>query len=192
MSKCCWPGMLSGFVPWIWRQQVFFFALFAWPLWSVVFGLVEKSMKRKTAARDSVLEAGWILLAVIIFVLVITIRIRLLAIPLERDEGEYAYAGQLMLQGIPPYKLAYNMKFPGTYAAYALVMAMFGQTIAGIHVGLLIVNAATILLIFLVGRQLINVTAGAAAATTYAVVSVSPSVLGLAAHASHFVMMPVL
>lgn len=37
--------------------------------------------------------------------------------PLERDEGEYAYAGQLMLQGIPPYQLAYNMKLPGTYAA---------------------------------------------------------------------------
>ena len=52
--------------------------------------------------------------AVIVFDLVIAIRIRLLGIPLERDEGEYAYAGQLMLQGIPPYKLAYNMKFPGT------------------------------------------------------------------------------
>jgi hypothetical protein len=41
------------------------------------------------------------------------IRLRLLSFPLERDEGEYAYAGQLMLQGIPPYELAYNMKFPG-------------------------------------------------------------------------------
>ena len=72
------------------------------------------------------------------FRLVIAIRIRLLGIPLERDEGEYAYSGQLMLQGIPPYKLAYNMKFPGTYAAYAAIMAIFGQTIAGIHFGLLL------------------------------------------------------
>src|SRR6266478_1003788 len=55
----------------------------------------------------------WILLAVVIAV-VVFIRIHLLAIPLERDEGEYAYAGQLMLQGIAPYKLAYNVKFPGT------------------------------------------------------------------------------
>src|ERR1041385_8493546 len=192
MSKCCWPGMLSGFVPWIWRQQVFFFALFAWPLWSVVFRLVEKSMKRKTAARDRLLKAGWILLAVIIFVLVITIRIRLLAIPLERDEGEYAYAGQLMLQGVPPYKLAYNMKFPGTYAAYALIMAIFGQTIVGIHLGLLLVNTATILLVFLLGKRLINSVAGITAASTYALLAVSPSVLGLAAHAEHFVMLPVL
>ena len=30
------------------------------------------------------------------------IRIRLMSIPLERDEGEFAYMGQLILQGIPP------------------------------------------------------------------------------------------
>jgi len=45
----------------------------------------------------------------------------------ERDEGEYADAGQLILQGVPPYTLAYNMKFSGTYAAYAVIMAIFGQ-----------------------------------------------------------------
>src|SRR2546429_3690358 len=112
-------------------------------------------MKRKAAERDRVLEAAWIFLAVIVFGLVIAIRIRLLGIPLERDEGEYAYSGQLILQGIPPYKLAYNMKFPGTYAAYALIMSMFGQTIYGIHVGLLLVNAATVALVFFLGRRVI-------------------------------------
>src|SRR5436309_2795552 len=149
-------------------------------------------MKRKTAGRDKALEAAWIFLAAIVLGLVIAIRIRLLAIPLERDEGEYAYAGQLMLQGIAPYKLAYNMKFPGTYAAYALIMALFGQTIVGIHLGLLLINAATILLVFLLGRRLINSIAGIAAAMTYAVLSVSPSVFGFAAHATHFVMLPVI
>jgi 4-amino-4-deoxy-L-arabinose transferase-like glycosyltransferase len=149
-------------------------------------------MKRKAVERDRVLQAAWIFLAVIFLGLVIAIRIRLLGIPLERDEGEYAYAGQLTLQGIPPYKLAYNMKFPGTYAAYALIMAMFGQTIVGIHLGLLLVNAATISLIFLLGRRLINSIAGIAAAMTYAVLSISPSVFGFAAHATHFVMLPVL
>jgi len=138
------------------------------------------------------LPFGWSLLAVIVFGLVLVIRIRLLEIPLERDEGEYAYAGQLMLQGIPPYKLAYNMKFPGTYAAYALIMSIFGQTIGAIHLGLLLVNAATIVLIFLLGRRLMNPTAGIAAAMSYAILSMSPSVLGLAAHATNFVVLPVL
>ena len=151
----------------------------------------EKSMKRKAPESDRVLEAAWIFLAVIVLALVIGIRIRFLGIPLERDEGEYAYAGQLMLQGIPPYKLAYNMKFPGTYGAYALIMAIFGQTIVAIHLGLLVVNAATIFLIFLLGRRLINSIAGIVAAMAYAVLSLSQSVLGFAAHASHFVMLPV-
>jgi 4-amino-4-deoxy-L-arabinose transferase-like glycosyltransferase len=149
-------------------------------------------MMRKAVNGEKVLQTTWLLLAVFVFGLVIAIRIRLLEIPLERDEGEYAYAGQLMLQGIPPYQLAYNMKFPGVYAAYALIMSIFGQTIAGIHFGFLLVNVATIALIFFVGRRLINLAAGIVAAASYAVLSVSPSVFGSAAHAAHFVMLPVL
>ncbi|PYI89405.1 MAG: hypothetical protein DMF03_07695 [Verrucomicrobia bacterium] len=149
-------------------------------------------MRGKIDSEDKILRLPWWCLAIIVFSVTIAIRIRLLGIPLERDEGEYAYAGQLMLQGIPPYKLAYNMKFPGTYAAYAVIMSIFGQTITGIHLGLLLVNAATIALIFFLGRRLGNSTAGIAAATSYAVLSVSPAVLGLAAHATNFVMVPVL
>src|SRR5881296_1110719 len=121
-------------------------------------------MKRKTAGRDKALEAAWIFLAAIVLGLVIAIRIRLLAIPLERDEGEYAYAGQLMLQGIAPYKLAYNMKFPGTYAAYALIMLLFGQTIRGIHLGFLVVNLANVALVLFLNRKLFGWNAGLGAA----------------------------
>src|SRR5262245_45076025 len=133
----------------------------------------------------------WILLAVVVAV-VVFLRIHLLAIPLERDEGEYAYAGQLMLQGIPPYELVYNMKFLGVYAAYALIMWIFGQTTIAIHLGLLIVNIASIVIIFLIARRLIGLTAGITAAASYAILSASASVLGLAAHATHFVMLPTL
>src|SRR5437762_10662226 len=114
--------------------------------------------------HDKALRVAWSVLAFAVFSLTLAIRIRLLGIPLERDEGEYAYAGQLMLQGIPPYELAYNMKFPGTYAAYALLMSIFGQTIHAIHLGLLLLNAATIALIFLMGRRLIDSMAAIAAA----------------------------
>ncbi len=149
-------------------------------------------MTNKMGINSKLLRFAWWGLAVVVFSLVIAIRVRLMGMPLERDEGEYAYAGQLMLQGVPPYKLAYNMKFPGTYAAYAGIMAIFGQTISGIHLGLLLINAATIVLIFFLGRRLINSTAGIAAAASYAVLSVSPFVLGLAGHATHFVVLPVL
>ena len=121
-----------------------------------------------------------------------SIRIHLLHIPLERDEGEYAFAGQLMLQGIPPYQLAANMKLPGAYDAYAVIMAIFGQSTAAIHVGLLLVNAAAIVLIYFLARRLFTVSAGVAASASYAVLSLGSSVLGTQAHATHFVVLAAL
>ena len=70
------------------------------------------------------------------------IRLRLLDVPLDRDEGEYAYFGQLLLDGIPPYAQAYNLKLPGIYGVYALVMATFGQTPAAIRTGLILTTSA--------------------------------------------------
>jgi hypothetical protein len=142
---------------------------------------------------DNGLRVAWWVLGAVAIGVCIFIRIRLLEFPLERDEGEYAYGGQLMLQGIAPYTLAYSMKFPGTAAAYALLMSIFGQTVAGIHVGLLIVNLATSVLLFFLGRRLANsTTAGIVAAASYAVMSVSTSVLGWSAHATHLLMLPVM
>jgi len=39
--------------------------------------------------------------------------------PLIRDEGEYAYAGQLLVQGIPPYQEAFIQKPPMVVYSYA-------------------------------------------------------------------------
>jgi hypothetical protein len=80
---------------------------------------------------------------------------------LERDEGEYGYAGQLLLQGVAPYQLAYNMKFPAPTTPIAVSLALFGQTAWGIRVGLLLANAGTTLLLFLLARRLTGGTRGA-------------------------------
>jgi 4-amino-4-deoxy-L-arabinose transferase-like glycosyltransferase len=130
-----------------------------------------------------------LLLIVILFGL---IRWRLAAMPLERDEGEYAYAGQLMLEHIPPYKFAYNMKLPGTYAAYAVLMAIFGETDRGIHVGVLFVNAGTIVLMFVLGSRMFGRTGGVVAAATYGLLSTHQQTLGFAGHATHFVILAAL
>jgi 4-amino-4-deoxy-L-arabinose transferase-like glycosyltransferase len=131
----------------------------------------------------------WFFLS-LIMLFVVAVRVRLLDVPLERDEGEYAYMGQLLLQGIPPYSAAYNMKFPGAYLMYAGIMALFGQSIRGIHIGFMIVNCATVLLLFYLGRKLMNDFAAVITSCTYAVLSLSSSVFGFAAHATHFVVLP--
>jgi hypothetical protein len=92
-----------------------------------------------------------------------------------------------MLQGIPPYLMAYNMKLPGIYAAYALLMAVFGQTTGGIHIGLMLVNAAAVVLLFLIARRVFDNIAAVVAAASYALLSLTPSVLGTSAHATQFI-----
>ena len=117
------------------------------------------------------------------------IRVGLLGVPLERDEGEYAYAGQLILQGVPPYQEVFNMKLPGIYAAYAFFMAILGQTHQGIHLALLIVNAITIILIYFLAKHIVNQPCALISAAGFAVLSLGQSVQGVYAHAEHFVIM---
>jgi hypothetical protein len=135
----------------------------------------------------------WPWLAVgLVLLFVVAVRARLLDVPLERDEGEYAYAGQLMLRGIPPYQLVYNMKLPGAYVVYALFLALFGQTARAIHLGLLLVNGATVVLLFLLGRRWLGAFAGVVAAAAYALFSMGRAVEGPFAHSSHLVVLAAL
>ena len=52
--------------------------------------------------RSSPARAWWaaVLLGVIVAIAGV-IRLRLLDVPLDRDEGEYAYIAQLLLDGVP-------------------------------------------------------------------------------------------
>jgi 4-amino-4-deoxy-L-arabinose transferase-like glycosyltransferase len=133
-----------------------------------------------------------LLVVVVVMALAALVRWRLAGTPLERDEGEYAYAGQLILQGIPPYQQAYNMKFPGIYYAYALSMALFGETPRGIRLGLILVNAGTTLLLFALGRRLLGELGGAVAGVSFVLLSLDRGNLGVFAHATHYILLPAL
>lgn len=150
------------------------------------------SARRLPAPRRTFQSYGPVALLVLTLVATAALRIRLSPMPLERDEGEYALAGQLILKGYPPYERLYNVKWPGTYYCYALIEAVFGQSIEGIHRGLLVVNAAAIVLVFLIGRRLFDGWSAAAAALAYALLSVNPAALGFAGHATHFVVLAAL
>ena len=152
---------------------------------------------KKSAADKKPADAArfniWPWMAIIAVIIVaVVIRSRLISLPFERDEGEYAYIAQQMLKGVPPYISAYSMKLPGIYVVYALIMTLFGQTHTGIHLGLLIVNAATIFVVFLLAKKLFGSIAAVAAGGIYAVLSITSGVTGLWANAEHFVVLPVL
>lgn len=109
----------------------------------------------------------------ILAVVVITsiIKLHLLEMPLERDEGEYAYIAQLLMHGEPLYVSAYTMKLPAIYFVYAAFMTLFGQSPYGIHLGLVLITAVTIILVFLLARRLIGTYAGVAAGTAFALLA---------------------
>jgi 4-amino-4-deoxy-L-arabinose transferase-like glycosyltransferase len=133
---------------------------------------------------------AWLAVAAVV-VLAAAIRLRLLDVPLDRDEGEYAYFGQLLLAGVPPYAQAYNLKLPGIYGAYALIMAVFGQTHSAIRVGLILTTSASTVAAYLLGARLGGSTVGVAAAGVFAAISLNPKMLGTAAYAEHFALLPV-
>lgn len=123
----------------------------------------------------------------IVLALIALVRLRLLAVPFERDEGEYAYVGNLILNGGLPYRDAYNMKLPGTYGMYALFIAVFGHSPAQIHTGLLVASIVTAVCLFVAFGRLFRPTVGLVAASVFSLLSVSMPFMGFAAHATHFI-----
>jgi len=72
---------------------------------------------------------------------------------------------------------------------YTFFMLLFGQNIIAIHLGLLIINIASLILLFLLTRRWLSTNAGIIAAASFAMASLSPGLFGFAAHATHFVVL---
>jgi hypothetical protein len=122
-----------------------------------------------------------------VLLLSFVVRIRLADAPLERDEGEHATLAQSMLAGNAPWKLAYNMKLPGTDAVYAVSMALLGQTALAIRLSLLLCNTLTIILVALLGKKLFGPQAGAVAGASYGLLALGQNVVGTTFHSTHLV-----
>src|SRR5262249_7067383 len=153
--------------------------------------------KRRGAKRPAGQRAGtspkknadrlWTYVALGIILAISAARSLHLEFPLERDEGEFGYIAQQLLHGVPVYVSAHTQKLPGTYIIYALSLAFFGQSAAGIHFGLMLANALIMALLFLTLPKSRSALAGCVGALIYGVMAMSPNVVGFAAHATVFV-----
>lgn len=116
------------------------------------------------------------------------VRFKYLHIPFERDEGEYAYAGSLLLHGHLPYREAYNMKFPGSYFMYALLMKAGGETIEAVRSGICLIVLLTALMAGAITHLITrSCTAAAVAAVTLLALNSTMGYNGLMANSEHFV-----
>lgn len=130
---------------------------------------------------------GAIMLLGAAFLTVLFFRIKHIQMPLERDEGEFAYCGRLLLDGHAPFLNAYVMKLPGIHYAYAAIMFVFGETVQGIRTGHLLVNIMTAGGVGVLCERHWGRAAGFSAAAVFLVLSLGNGVLGLFAHATNFV-----
>lgn len=130
-----------------------------------------------------------LLVLALVAIAVCAVRLRLLDVPLERDEGGFATVARLVLDGTPPYSGAYDYKPPGLYLVYASFIALLGGGPAGIRAGLLASSLATMVLTFLLVRRRAGDAGALVAAFLSQALLVSVSVLGFAAHATHFVVL---
>ena len=119
--------------------------------------------------------------------LCVFIRIRLSDLPLERDEGEYATAAQILLRGGVPYLDVYNMKFPGVYYFYALAFSLFGQSVIVIRALLIFVNLVSTFWIIKIARQLGDKDMAWLAGSFYLLLSMGRNGQGMIANTEHFV-----
>lgn len=147
-------------------------------------------IERDVSPAHPVLKYLFLLIAVAVVGVVVFIRWRLLDMPFERDEGEYALSGWLLTQGVAPYSLACNMKFPGAYFLYALVFFFFGATIQAAHGALLVASVASGGLLFFLGRSLAprgyETICGASATALFMLWALTPGVQGLTANTEPF------
>lgn len=128
----------------------------------------------------------YITVCVLIIIIVAAVRIHLADIPFERDEGEYAYAGQLILKGDLPYKDVYNMKFPGVYYMYAFSFKLFGEGITAPRYLVLLLQLSGSFFLFLLARRAIHPLAGWLSASVFMLFNLSLLMQGTQTNAEHF------
>lgn len=132
----------------------------------------------------------WWILGITLAMVLYT-RLALLGIPLERDEGGFAYIGQHLLGSQLLYTDVFDNKLPGLYLMYWVFNLLPGSQGANIHLGLLLVQAGTLALFFPWMRKMFDLPVAAISTSLFAVSALMPGVFGFAAHATQLMMLPV-
>jgi 4-amino-4-deoxy-L-arabinose transferase-like glycosyltransferase len=128
-----------------------------------------------------------------LFVALLAVAVRWpdLAMPLERDEGEYAYAAQVIERGGVPYRDAFCQKPPLVFFWYLAAFRVFGESATGIHLMMAAATAVAACGLYRLTRHLANRPAGLLAATAFVLASAGPGYFGSAANTELFTLVPV-
>src|SRR5215831_10674224 len=110
---------------------------------------------------------------------------------IDWDESTQILMGQSIIDGHLPYVTLWDNKPPGTFAFYALLIALFGRDLVGIRFGGTLCVVVTAFLVYLIGNAMWTRRMGLLAAILCVVViGVTPS--GQATMTEHLVLLPLM
>lgn len=143
------------------------------------------------ASPRASLREHWPIFAVAAL-LCFSLRALALEVPLERDEGEYAYMAQRLLAGEVPYRDVFNQKPPGIFLAYLPAVWVAGTSVAAIHITAAIWTLWGGFFLFLIVRSFCGARGAALSLLLYSVLTICPEWQALAANTEIFMLTPIL
>jgi hypothetical protein len=119
----------------------------------------------------------------------IALRAPLWDLPLERDEGGYAYIAWRMGHGEVPYRDHFDQKPPGIFLAYRLALAVPGDPVVAIRALAAVASALSAVAVHALARPLVGAGAPALlAALLFALLSADPMIQGPIANTELFML----
>src|ERR1044071_6184010 len=97
-----------------------------------------------------------IIIAASLLLLVAALRTPLLSIPLERDEGEYAYIAWRLGYNELPYRDWVDQKPPAVFYAYRLALSLPFEPVRAIHFIALLFSAASVCALFFLALRFMD------------------------------------
>ncbi|MDD5492424.1 MAG: glycosyltransferase family 39 protein [bacterium] len=134
-------------------------------------------------------DLGILILLAVVLVLV---RWPFLEVPLERDEGEYAYCAWQMQQGNMPYRDIMTFVSPGIFFLYSFCFAIIGETVKDIRLFTMLFLVITLAVFYYLSRRLLGIAAAIAASLAFIFLIVDPGLLACMSNRETFMLLPIL
>jgi len=132
------------------------------------------------------------LLGASLVLLVLALRAPLLPIPLERDEGEYAYIAWRLGYNELPYRDWFDQKPPAVFYVYRLALMLPFEPVRAIHLVALLFSATSASALFALGLRFMSRFWAWLAGALFALLAADPLVQGTAANTELFMLCPLI
>lgn len=131
-----------------------------------------------------------VVLIIALVICLILVRLPFLKVPLERDEGEYAYCAWQWEQGGVPYRDIITSVTPGVFLLYSLAFKSFGYDVFGIRVFTLFFIIVALIFLYLYARRIMGRVGALSAALGFITLTVSQRTLSYMSQRELFLLLP--